>query len=122
MNIWYWLLIAAGLAALLLGACAKAFSGNGSGIDYRRGGTGKTILLDTPGQRADAAMAYDANIAMERRGHRLSDGGTWNDRWLRIIKSVRRNSENPEWYVQYIVTKRREAGLPELVGLDDDPP
>lgn len=94
MNMWCGLLIAAGLVALLLGVCTKAFVGKGGGIDYRRDGAGKTFLLDTPGQRADAVMAYDANIAMERRGHRLSDGGTWNDRWLRIIKSVRSNTEN----------------------------
>lgn len=117
MSTWYWLLIVGVAAVLLLAVCAKAFSGDG--IDYRKDGEGKVILRDTPAMRADAAMAYDGNIAMEKRGHKLSNGASWNDEWVRTIRAVRRNTENPEWYVQYIIQKRREAGLPELVGLDD---
>ncbi|MGN7383562.1 MULTISPECIES: hypothetical protein [unclassified Paenibacillus] len=88
-------------------------------FDYKRDAQGKIILLDTPRMRADAAFAYDQTIAMEKRGHKLSNGMSWNEDWLRTIRSIRRNTENPEWYVQYIIEQRRKAGLPELEGVDE---
>jgi hypothetical protein len=123
MSIWTWLAIAAGVVLLVplgLGALVMAFPRDDS-MSTRRDATGKVIVLDTPSGRERAAMAYDGSVAMERRGHQMSDGSTWNDRWLHTIRAVRSLGENPEWYVQYILTARRAAGLPELTPPQDLP-
>ncbi|RPE77057.1 hypothetical protein EDC50_2312 [Vulcaniibacterium tengchongense] len=108
------------ILALMLSACIKSTSAMGG--NARKDAGGRVTLLDTPQMRADAADSYDRTIEMEKRGHVLSDGMTWNDRWINTIRAIRGNTENPEWYVQYIIRKRREAGLPELTGLDDPEP
>lgn len=92
------------------------------GVDARKDAKGRVTLLDTPGMRADAADSYDQTIAMEKRGHKLSNGMSWNQDWLLTIQSIRKNTENPEWYVQYIIEQRRKAGLPELEGVDQARP
>ena len=55
-------------------------------------------------------------VALEKSG-RPPGGGmrSWEENWKRVIKNIRNGQqENPERYVEYIVTKRREAGLSEL--------
>lgn len=107
---------------LVISACARATPSDTMGADFRRGPDGRVILLDTPRMRADAAAAYDGNIAMEKRGHVISTGASWNDEWLSTIRLIRRDTENPEWYVNYIIEHRRQAGLPELHGVEDARP
>ncbi|EHB57429.1 MULTISPECIES: hypothetical protein [Paenibacillus] len=122
MSIWLWVLIGVVVLfmvlVLVVGWIASKFDGN-MGIESRRDEHGNIILLDTPAMRESAALAYDGSIEMEKRGHIKSNGQSWNEVWLRTIASVRKNTENPEWYVRYIIEKRREAGLPELEGLDE---
>ncbi len=124
MSGWLWLLIAVVvfvfLILLVIGAYANKFADND--IDVKRDADGKITLLDTPRMRANAAFAYDRTIEMEKRGHKMSNGMSWNERWLGTIRSIRGNTENPEWYVQYIIEQRQKAGLPELVGVDEARP
>lgn len=75
---------------------------------------GRMLLADTPAGRADTFRAYDGRIAMEKRGHIISDGSSWNDEWLNAFKNIRKSAENPEIYVAYIIAQRHAAGLPEL--------
>ncbi|OOC61264.1 hypothetical protein [Paenibacillus ihbetae] len=122
MSIWLWILIGVVvlfiILVLVVGWIASKMDGN-MGIESKRDEHGNIILLDTPAMRESAMLAYDGSIQMEKRGHIRSNGQSWNEVWLRTIKSVRKNTENSEWYVLYIIEKRREAGLPELEGLDE---
>lgn len=122
MNVILWILGSIATAAILFVAAVGTYAvlkGRGNGLDTRRDENGNLILLDTPSMRIGAASAYDQTIEMEKRGHVNSDGMSWNDRWLGTIRSIRKNTENPEWYVQYIIEQRRKEGLPELEGVDE---
>ncbi|MFC4598082.1 hypothetical protein [Cohnella hongkongensis] len=122
MSVILWILGSLAAVAVLLVTAAgtyAALKGRGNELDVRRDEHGNVILLDTPSMRIGAASAYDQTIEMEKRGHVNSDGMSWNDRWLGTICSIRKNTENPEWYVQYIIDQRRKAGLPELEGVDE---
>lgn len=122
MNVVLWILGSLAAVAVLFVAAAGTYAvlkERGGELDTRRDEHGNVILLDTPRMRVGAASAYDQSIEMEKRGHVNSDGMSWNDRWLGTIRSIRRNTENPEWYVQYIIEQRRKAGLPELEGVDE---
>ncbi|MFC3552504.1 hypothetical protein ACFOLC_16005 [Lysobacter cavernae] len=119
MSGWLWIggaVVVVGALVLALSACVR--NSSTMGIDSRKDARGRVTLLDTPGMQADAAGSFDELVAMEKRGHVMSNGMSWNDRWLNTIRSIRGNTENPEWYVQYIIEQRRKAGLPELEGVD----
>ena len=124
MSGWLWGLIAVVVVVvfivLVVGAYANMVADKD--IDFKRDADGKITLLDTPRMRDGAAFAYDQTIEMEKRGHKMSNGMSWNERWLGTIRSIRGNTENPEWYVQYIIEQRRKAGLPELEGVDEAGP
>lgn len=117
-GLWITLTVVVLVGALVLALSARARTSSTMGVDARKDAQGRVTLLDTPRMRADAADSYDQTIAMEKRGHVMSNGMSWNDRWLNTIRSIRGNTENPEWYVQYIIEHRRKAGLPELEGVD----
>ena len=122
MNVILWILGSLAAVVVVVVAAAGTYAvlkAKGNELDTRRDEHGNVILLDTPRMRTGAASAYDQTIEMEKRGHVNSDGMSWNDRWLGTIRSIRKNTENPEWYVQYIIEQRRKAGLPELEGVDD---
>lgn len=122
MNVILWILGSIAAVAIIFGAAAGTYAvlkGKANELNTRRDENGNLILLDTPSMRIGAASAYDQTIEMEKRGHANSDGVSWNDRWLGTIRSIRKNTENPEWYVQYIIEQRRKAGLPELDGVDE---
>lgn len=119
MSVWMWVVISVAgvivLFVLLVGLLASAKRD----VDIQQDAEGNILLLDTPNMRIGAASAYDSTIQMELRGHKMSDGMSWNEVWLNTIRNIRRNTENAEWYVQYIIEQRRKAGLPELEGVDE---
>jgi len=86
------------------------------GIDITVAQDGRVRIADTDAEREGAFDAYDRAIAMEARGHALSNGWTWDQRWLNAFRNIRSGSENPEPLIAYIVRRRRESGLPELPG------
>ncbi|WRH16245.1 hypothetical protein GC092_01075 [Microbacterium sp. JZ37] len=88
------------------------------GIDITVDDAGRVRIADTAAEREGAFEDYDRMIAMEARGHVLSDGRTWNQRWVNTFRNIRSRSENPEPRVAYIIRRRREAGLPDLT--EDD--
>ncbi|WP_158297162.1 hypothetical protein [Zhihengliuella sp. ISTPL4] len=84
---------------------------------------GRRLHRDTPRSRARQAKAWDRLIAMERRGPRRGDGPgddrSWVDFWSDMIQhTVRDTMQNPGWHENYIRTRRRAAGLPELADPD----
>ncbi|WP_205207496.1 hypothetical protein [Cellulosimicrobium cellulans] len=91
------------------------------GIDITVDDGGRVRIADTEAEREGAMEAYDRTIAMEARGHVLSGGRTWNQRWLNAFRNIRSSSENPEPRIAYIVRRRREAGLPDLTDGDGAP-
>ncbi|MEI0735872.1 hypothetical protein VQ056_02965 [Paenibacillus sp. JTLBN-2024] len=104
MNVILWIFGSIAAVAIIFAAAAGTYAvlkGKANELNTRRDENGNLILLDTPSMRIGAASAYDQTIEMEKRGHANSDGMSWNDRWLGTIRSIRKNTENPEWYVQY---------------------
>jgi len=85
------------------------------GIDITLDDDGRVRIADTDAEREGAFEDYDRAIAMEARGHVLSNGWTWNRRWRNTFRNIRSSTENPDTRIDYIVRRRREAGLPELV-------
>ncbi|WP_199701571.1 hypothetical protein [Jiangella rhizosphaerae] len=90
------------------------------GIDITFDDDGRVLIADTDAEHDGAFEDYDRTIAMEARGHVLSNGWTWNQRWLNTFRNIRSSSENPEPRIDYIVVRRREAGLPDLVDGDSE--
>lgn len=69
------------------------------------------------GERARRANSYeeDFRIELADRGNHLQHH--WDDTWTATIADLRsRGDANSEWLARYIVTRRRELGLPELSG------
>lgn len=83
-------------------------------IDIVVADDGRVRIADTPAEREGAFEAYDRTIAMEERGHVLSNGWTWEQRWRNTFRNIRSSAENPDVLISYIVTRRRQRGLPEL--------
>lgn len=84
------------------------------GIDLTVDDDGRLRIADTSAERLGAFEDYDRMIAMEARGHVLSNGWTWDERWHNTFRNIRASSENPEPRITYIVVERRRAGLPAL--------
>lgn len=89
------------------------------GIDIAFDDDGRVLIADTDAERQGAFEAYDHTIAMEARGHVLSNAWTWNRRWLNTFRNIRSSTQNPEPRIDYIVARRREAGLPDLIDEPD---
>ena len=72
------------------------------------------IVLDTERNRKWYIEGYEFLITREAAG-KESSGISWEEGWIRIISSLRSGyQENPEFYVNFIINRRRELGLPEL--------
>ena len=85
--------------------------------DSHRDDKGNVILEDTPRSWQEyVAYSVEPRIAEEIAG-KLPNAGqkTWNDYWRWRIQLIPANRENREKYVNYIIDRRRQEGLPELV-------
>ena len=112
MTIRIWSL-GAGLVAILMAGCSIVPGDDG--IDVRTLPDGQRVLADTPRMWVDWTESVDREVARETAQQLPSGGGTWNERWMRSIDSLRSGGrENQEKYVAYIIERRRMAGLPEL--------
>lgn len=97
--------------------------GCGSGLldtepfsDSHRDDEGNVILEDTPRMWQDFIESVEPRIRKEMAGEQPSAGkNTWNEYWLWRIEILPENRENRDKYVDYIIDKRRQQGLPELV-------
>lgn len=85
-------------------------------VDAKEDEGGEVTLLDTSRNWRDWREAVDPQIDSEIAGIPAPGFPTWNEKWVRQLKAIRRTQENPQRYTTYIIQKRREAGLPELRG------
>jgi len=112
------ILILAILLAVVLAGCSGLLNTT-PWVQSKQDERGRRVLVDTPELRKELTDSYDRAIERERKGMKPSGGiATWNQSWQMIFKANERDGENPDWYKNYIVQKRREAGLPELEGVD----
>ena len=86
-------------------------------VDSHRDDKGNVILEDTSQNWHDyVTYSVEPRIADEIAG-KVPDAGlkTWNDYWLWRIEIFPINHENRKRYIDYIIDRRRQDGLPELV-------
>jgi hypothetical protein len=84
------------------------------GVQTTTDDDGRLLISDTAEQRAAAFAEYDRTIAMEKRGHVLSNGWSWERRWQNTFRAIRSSTENPDVLIVYIIERRRAEGLPDL--------
>lgn len=86
-------------------------------VDAEKDEQGNLRLLDTPRMWKNWTENVDFRVSNEVSGRRPPGGkSTWNDFWIRLINENRERRENAQKYINYIIEKRREAGLPPLEG------
>lgn len=86
-------------------------------VDAEKDEQGNLRLLDTRRMWQDWTENVDFRVSNEIAGRRPPGGkSTWNDFWLRLIDENREARENAQKYINYIIEKRQEAGLPPLEG------
>jgi hypothetical protein len=104
------------LLILLMTECAFLNVFSPSPYQLIRDSKGNEILRDTQGEREEFKWAMDGHIQHElAKDHTPgSKDHDWRAFWKSHIRVVRRNSQNAQWYVDYIIDARRSAGLPEL--------
>ncbi|MGV6825350.1 MAG: hypothetical protein ACWA5Q_00080 [bacterium] len=83
-------------------------------VDAEEDGKGNVKLLDTPRMWQYWQEDVDRAIAKELRGE--SPGGgieSWSNQWQRVIRA-NSDRENAQKYIDYIVERRKQVGLPSL--------
>lgn len=77
--------------------------------DFKNG-----IMLDTKKNRILLLQTYSNYAKREATGGK-EESETWKETWKRIITSLRDGTqENSDFYVDYIIERRRQLGLPDL--------
>ena len=85
-------------------------------VDSHRDENGNVILEDTPRMWKEFVDSVEPRIAKEIAGRTPEAGSeNWNDYWTWSIQILPTHMENRKKYVNYIVDRRRQEGLPELV-------
>ena len=85
-------------------------------VDSHRDEKGNVVLEDTPRMWSEYVFSVDPRIAKEVEGSAPEAGiKTWNDYWLWRIEIFPETHENRDKYINYIIDRRRQEGLPELV-------
>lgn len=122
MNVILWILGLIAAVAIIFVAAVGTYAvlkGKANELNTRRDVNGNLILLDTPSMRRRCRLRV-------RPDDRDGEAGTRELRRRELERPLAgydpidpKNTENPEWYVQYIIEQRRKAGLPELEGVDE---
>ena len=85
-------------------------------VDSHLDEKGDVVLEDTSRMWQEYIDSVERRIAREVEGEAPEAGiKTWNDYWLWSIQILPTNMENREKHVNYIIDRRRQEGLPELV-------
>jgi hypothetical protein len=105
-------------AALLLGmsACSSGLFNVDPGYDGKKDSQGNSVLLDTNRNWQDWVELVDLQIKSEIAGSSAPGFATWDEKWSRQLRAIEKSQENAPRYIDYILDKRRQAGLPDLVG------
>jgi hypothetical protein len=78
---------------------------------------GRALLKDSILGREDFVLGTRINIRNELANNRVpgtKDSRDWQTFWMKRFYFIRKDSENPRWYINYIIETRRTAGLPAL--------
>jgi hypothetical protein len=60
-------------------------------------------------------VATNWHVAIEVQGGKPPGGvATWTEHWTHSFTALRKNYENPNKYIAYVIETRRKEGLPEL--------
>ena len=85
-------------------------------VDSHRDEKGNVVLEDTPRMWQRYIDSVEHKIAKEVEGGAPEAGmKTWNDYWLWRLEVFPQTHENRDKYINYIIDRRRQEGLPELV-------
>ncbi len=88
--------------------------------DTTKNKSGELRISDTPRMWESFRESVDFRIQNESAGRRPEGGvPTWNALWLLQIGELKTGRENSQKYINYILSARRQAGLPELIYSDD---
>jgi hypothetical protein len=100
----------------LLNSCSFLNILSPSAYQLIRDGDGNKILRDTKSHRDEFKSTVDFHIGCEIKKYPAtgSKSHSWRVFWMNRIKFIRNGSENPQWYINYILEARRAARLPEL--------
>lgn len=87
-------------------------------VDTTKDTQGNQVLADTPRMWEIWTERVDRRISREIAGKRPPGGkSSWNGFWVSLIAENKDGGrENAQKYIDYIVEKRQEAGLPPLEG------
>jgi hypothetical protein len=103
---------------IFITACSKGLFSTEPFVDSHLDDQNNVILEDTPRNWRDyVTYSVEPRIA-EEIARETPDAGvkTWNEYWLWRIQNIPANRENREKYVDYIIDRRHQEGLPELEG------
>ena len=99
-----------------MSGCSSGIFNTEPYVDSHRDEKGNVVLEDTPRMWHGYIDSVEHRVAREAEGEAPeAEKKTWNDYWLWRIQLIPANRENREKYVNYIIDRRRQEGLPELV-------
>lgn len=100
----------------LLNSCSFLNVFSPSPYQLMHDSNGNEVLRDTKAEREDFKSIMNNHIEHELAKDHVSGAKNhdWHAFWMRLIRVIKSGSENPQWYVDYIIKARRGAGLPEL--------
>ena len=99
-----------------MSGCSSGIFNTEPFVDSHIDEKGNVVLEDTPRMWQEYIDSVERRIAREAKGEAPEAGiKTWNDYWLWSIQILPANMENREKHANYIIDRRRQEGLPELV-------
>lgn len=84
--------------------------------------SGQRILKDTPARWDLFREGVSRSVAREVAGKMPGGGGvrTWNEVWIENMRMIEFDTEHAPKYTDFIIVRRRLAGLPALSGYYQD--
>lgn len=95
-------------------SCGGLFDTDFMGMDFYTDKDGNQLIADTPRMWEDFVARTKRHIEKEINNQRPPGVDTWNESWVISLKSKKKGQQNPNKYIEYIISQRRKAGLPEL--------
>ena len=75
---------------------------------------GNEIFADTERRWHDWTETMDGHLELEAAGRTAPGFDNWSVFWNSTFRSLRKNQQNHERYVAYLLDRRSQKGLPEL--------
>lgn len=95
-------------------SCSGLFDTKFMGMDFYTDKDGNMLIADTPAMWEDFVTRTKRHIEKEINNQRAPGVNTWNESWVISLESIKKDRQNPDKYIDYIITQRRKAGLAEL--------